>query len=97
MPLARLVDEGAIKESAADDLRRYDHLVNYLFLPAIDDAGMPESVALLYAPITLHHDYLDDRRIAQLSAEASVHLKRQLALFYSGSLFSHTAFEDDDE
>jgi hypothetical protein len=96
LPLERLVAEEAIKAGAVEDLRRYDHLVNYLYVPPIAEVELPESVALLYAPITLHHDYLADRRIAQLSADALIHLKRQLALFYGGSLFSHTAFDGDD-
>jgi hypothetical protein len=97
LSLERLVDEGPIKAGTVEDLRRFDPLVNYLYLPPIADAQMPESVALLYAPITLHHDYLtDDRRIAQLSVDALIHLKRQLALFYGGALFSHTAFAGED-
>jgi hypothetical protein len=97
LPLSRLLDEGAIKRTAVADLRRFDHLVNYLYLPAIAEPEMPESVALLYAPITLHHDYLsDDRRVAQLSEEALVHLKRQLVLFYGGQLFSHSVFAGDN-
>ncbi len=97
LPLERLVAEGAIKKGAVDDLRRFDHLINYMYLPPLPEAQLPESVALLYAPITLHHDYLsDDRRIAQLGSDAQAHLKRQLSLFYGGSLFSHNAFFADD-
>ncbi len=93
-PLAQLVDEGAIKAGAVDDLRRYDHLVNYMYLPAIEAAEMPESLALLYAPTTLHHDYLEQRRITQLAVPAAVQLKRQLTAHFGGSLFKHEAFED---
>lgn len=93
-PLAAVVDRGAIKPAALADLRRYDHLVNYFYLPALEEAAMPESVALLYAPTTLHHEFLEDCRIAQLDVTAAVHLKRGLASFYSGSRFSHEAFED---
>jgi hypothetical protein len=94
LSLERLVEEEAIKAGAVDELRRSDHLVNYLYLPPIPAAKMPESLALLYAPITLHHDYLLDRRIAQLSRSAAIHLKRQLALHFGGALFSHAAFDD---
>jgi hypothetical protein len=55
---------------------------------------MPESLALLYTPITLHHDYLEDRRIAQLSIEAAIHLKRQLTYHFGGELYSHADFSD---
>jgi hypothetical protein len=104
LPLERLLDEGAVKPGALDDLRRFDHLVNYLYLPAIEPAGMPESLALLYAAITVHHDYLEgdsdddpsaaSRRIAQLSEAAAVHLKFKLTALFAGELFSHADFDD---
>jgi hypothetical protein len=31
MPLVDLVEHGAIKEGALHDLRRYDHLINYMY------------------------------------------------------------------
>jgi hypothetical protein len=95
LPLQRLVDEGVVKSGAIDDLRRYDHLVNYFYIPAIADSGLPESLALLYSSITVHHDYLEERRITQLSETAAVHLKYKLAALYSGGLFSHADFEDE--
>jgi hypothetical protein len=65
-----------------------------MYLPAIEGAQMPESLALLYAPTTLHHDYLEERRIAQLAVKAAIHLKRQLAAHFGGSVFKHEAFRD---
>lgn len=97
LPLEELGQAGVVKEGSIDDLRRYDHLINYLYLPAIEEAGMPESMALLYASTTMHHDYLEDRRIAQLSPEAAVHLKYKLCAMQTGSLFSHEDFEDDGD
>lgn len=103
LPLARLIDDGAVRAGALDDLRRFDHLVNYLYLPPIEDAAMPESLALLYAAITIHHDYLEDadddpdagsRRIAQLSEAAAVHLKYKLTALFTGELFAHADFAD---
>jgi hypothetical protein len=52
LPLGQLVDQDVVKETALDDLRRFDHLINYLYLPPLEvgelDSSMPESVALLY-------------------------------------------------
>jgi len=93
-PLETLVEEGAIKADAVTDLRRYDHLANYFYVPGIPDADLPESVALLYMPITIHHDYLEERRIAQLSRAGAIHLKRQLAAHLGGELFGHEDFDD---
>jgi hypothetical protein len=101
LPLEGLVELGVVKTGGVDDLRRLDHLINYLYLPPIEASGMPESLALLYAVITVHHDYLepdaDDakpRRIAQLSEAAAVHLKYKLTALYAGVLFAHADFDD---
>lgn len=94
LPLELLVELEAIKPGAVEDLRAYDHLVNYFYVPRIDSVGLPESLALLYAAITVHHEYLIDRRIAQLSVPAAMHLKRQLAMHVSGTRFDHDEFSD---
>lgn len=94
LPLEHLVAEGVVKAGALPDLRKRDHLVNYFYLPPIEDYSMSESLALLYSAITVHHDYLDDRRVAQLAEPAAVHLKYKLTALYGGSLFSHEDFED---
>jgi hypothetical protein len=105
LPLDHLVEVGAVKAGAVADLRKHDHLINYLYLPAVESVDMPESLALLYAGITLHHDYLegdvdeagrrDPRRITQLSEKAAVHLKYKLTALYTGELFSHEDFRDE--
>ena len=106
LPAAHLIAHGAIKEASLADARIYDHLINYLYLPAIGGAGLPESFALLYAAITVHHDYLEadeqdsegkgrSRRVAQLSEPAAIHLKYKLTAFYAGELFAHENFADN--
>ena len=95
LPLDELVEEGVVKKGSLDDLRSHDHLINYFYLPPIEEAGMPESMVLLYAGITLHHDYLEERRVAQLSEDAAVHLKYKLAALAGGTLFSHEDFSDE--
>jgi hypothetical protein len=95
LPLAELVEHHAVKEHAVADVRVYDHLVNYFYLPAIESAGMPESLALLYTSITIHHDYLEQRRVTQLAQPAAVHLKYKLTALYAGERFSHEDFRDE--
>jgi hypothetical protein len=97
LSVEHLVQAKAIKETALKDLRTYDHLINYFYLPPIDEHDFPESLALLYGVITIHHDYLEERRISQFSEAAAVHLKFKLAAFLGGSLFSHEDFEDDGD
>jgi hypothetical protein len=95
LPLDRLVAEGVVKGTALADLRRFDHLINYMYLPPldVDDLGfsMPESVALLYMPVTLHHAFLEGNRVTQLAYRGAQQLQRKLVWFYSGWL------EDDLE
>jgi len=93
-PLALVVEEGAIKAEAVAGIRRYDNSANYFYVPSLPEAQLPESVALLYMPITIHHDYLVERRVAQLSRAAAIHLKRQLASHFGGELFGHEDFDD---
>jgi hypothetical protein len=97
LSVEHLIQVGAVKEAALSDLRTYDHLINYFYLPPIEEHDFPESLALLYGAITIHHDYLEERRISQLAEIAAVHLKFKLAAFFGGSLFSHENFEDDGD
>ena len=89
-PLAELVERGVVKEPALDDLRRFDHLINYMYLPPLDvdelEFSMPESVALLYMPVTLHHAFLEGQRVSQLAYRGAQQLQRKLVWFYSGWL-----------
>ena len=52
LPLDELVEKGVVKKGSLDDLRTHDHLINYFYLPPIEEAGMPESMVLLYSGIT---------------------------------------------
>ena len=40
------------------DVRRFDHLINHMYLRSLDvdelEVSMPESITLLYMPVTLH-------------------------------------------
>jgi hypothetical protein len=90
VPLDALVAQGVIKEAALSDLRRFDHLINYMYLPSLEveeiEFSMPESVALLYMPVTLHHAFLDGNRVSQLAYRGAQQLQRKLVWFFSGWL-----------
>jgi hypothetical protein len=90
LPLAALVERGVVKETSLDDLRRFDHLINYMYLPPLDvdelEFSMLESVALLYMPVTLHHAFLDGQRVSQLAYRGAQQLQRKLVWFFSGWL-----------
>jgi hypothetical protein len=82
-PVAELVEAGAIPERNLG-LLRSDRLVNYLYLPAFKERA--EGAALLYMPITVHHDVIADNRVAQLTGEAFWHLRVKLMAFVGGLL-----------
>lgn len=92
--IEEMVERGFIKADSVPLLRSDDRLANYFYVPEISEHQLPESVALLYAPMVIHHEFLEGRRIAQLSVAAAAHLKRQLALHVSGELFNHDDFVD---
>ena len=50
------------------------------------DFSMPESAALLYMPVTLHHAFLEGQRVSQLAYRGAQRLQRKLVWFYSGWL-----------
>jgi len=90
IPLAELVERGVVKETALPVVRRSDHLINYMYLPPLEldelEFAMPESVALLYMPVTLHHAFLEGQRVSQLAYRGAQQLQRKLVWFYSGWL-----------
>ncbi|MCP9487845.1 MAG: hypothetical protein MSC30_18555 [Gaiellaceae bacterium MAG52_C11] len=90
VPLAELVERSVIKEIALSDLRRFDHLINYMYLPPLEiedlEFSMPESAAFLYMPVTLHHAFLEGNRVSQLAYRGAQQLQRKLVWFYSGWL-----------
>jgi hypothetical protein len=90
LPLTELVGRGVVKETALDDLRRFDCMINYMYLPSLEvdelEFSMPESVALLYMPVTLHHAFLEGQRVSQLAYRGAQQLQRKLVWFYSGWL-----------
>jgi hypothetical protein len=83
MPLALLIEQRYVPEQNADLARRFDSLKNYMYIPASASLDILESLALLYMPITLHHDIVVDQRITQLTFAASQQLQSKLTLFFS--------------
>lgn len=55
---------------------------------------MPESAALLYLPVTVHHDVIAHDRIAQLTGAAFWHLRVKLIAFVGGFLLDPSELGD---
>lgn len=53
-----------------------------MYLPPleVDELGfaMPESIALLYMPVTLHHAFLEGQHVSQLADRGAQQLQRKL-------------------
>ena len=82
-PIRELVAAGAVLEHNLGNLRA-DRLRNYLYLPATEH--YPESAALLYLVITMHHDVIAEDRVAQLTGAAFWHFRVKLMAFFGGFL-----------
>jgi hypothetical protein len=82
--LPDVIENGFLSEDQAADLRRRDVFSNYMYLPPSADGELPESVALLYYPVTVHHDFLEGNRITQLAYEGARQLQHKLGVFYAG-------------
>lgn len=80
-PIDGLLEAGVITGTNLGHLRA-DRLRSYFYLP--EGPAWPESAALLYMPITMHHDVIADARVAQLTGTAYWHLRVKLMAF-SGS------------
>jgi hypothetical protein len=89
-----LVEAGAIPERNLGNLRA-DRLRNYLYLPAFTD--WPEGAALLYMPVTVHHDVIAQDRVAQLTGAAFWHLRVKLMAFVGGFLLDPSELGDVPE
>lgn len=83
-PVKKLLGEGVLRQGQLDQLRHTDTFTNYMYLPALPAAMFPESLALLYYPITLHHRFLEGQRITQLTYQGTQHLQRKLVAYYGG-------------
>jgi hypothetical protein len=92
-PLDELTRTLGLDEAKLGLLRKYDRLINYMYVPSHDDLRIPESLALLYMPSTIHHDFLEGQRIVQLAVEGARQLHRKLVWFVSGLLESRTIFD----
>lgn len=93
-PVADLLEGGVVTEQNLPMLRA-DRLINYLYLPAHEDR--PEGAALLYMPITVHHDVISEERTAQLTGQAFWHLRVKLMLFYGSFLLDPTELGEPPE
>ncbi len=97
LPLETFLEARVVKPDSIGLARKYDALINYMYLPPCEieelDFSLPESFALLYMPVTLHHDFIDGNRMTQLAVDGARQLQRKLVWFDSGWLESRELFD----
>jgi hypothetical protein len=92
-PVDELVDRGILDKAKTSLAQKRESLINYMYMPADRDLGIVESVALLYMPVTLHHEMIVEQRIAQLTLEAARQLQKKLVWHASSVLLNRGDFE----
>jgi len=92
-PFEDLVEAGLLDDSKSGLARKRDSLINYMYLPESEELGLSESLALLYMPVTLHHEFLEGQRVTQLAVEGARQLHRKLVWFSSSLLLDRATFE----
>jgi len=70
-----------------------DSLINYMYVPPSDELGIEESLALLYMPVTLHHEMIDGLRITQLTYDGAAQLQKKLVWHTSSVLLERQDFD----
>jgi hypothetical protein len=88
-----LADLGILDKSKIGLAVGRDSLINDMYIPADRDLGIVESLALLYMPVTLHHDMIADSRVTQLTLEGARQLQKKLVWHASSVLLSRSDFE----
>jgi hypothetical protein len=92
-PVAELAELEVLDASKARLAESRDSLINYMYLPGDPALGLEESLALLYMPVTLHHEMIAHSRIAQLTYEAARQLQKKLTWHASSMLLDRSEFD----
>jgi hypothetical protein len=92
-PASELLELGVLDTSKRGLAESRDSLINYMWIPSDDGLDMEDSMALLYMPVTLHHDMVVDQRITQLSREAACQLQKKLAWHATSVLLERRDFD----
>jgi hypothetical protein len=92
-PADELLELGVLDLSKQSLAESRDSLINYMWIPGDADVGIDSGLALLYMPVTLHHDMIVDQRITQLTREAACQLQKKLAWHSTSVLLERQDFE----
>lgn len=92
-PVAELAELEVLDAAKARLAESRDSLINYMYVPGDPALELEESLALLYMPVTLHHEMIAGGRVAQLTYEAAQQLQKKLTWHASSLLLDRSNFE----
>ena len=92
-PVAELMEIGVLDASKLRLSEKRDSLINYMYLPPEPSLDLEESLALLYMPVTLHHQMIESNRISQLTYDAASQLQKKLTWHASSVLLQRQDFD----
>ena len=92
-PITELTDMRVLDQSKCNISEKRDSLINYMWVPGDESLGVPESLALLYMPVTLHHEMIAGQRVTQLTRDATCQLQKKLAWHATSVLLDRADFD----
>lgn len=92
-PVAELVEAGVLDDAKRGLAERRDSLINYMWIPGDAALGIDDSLALLYMPVTLHHEMIIGSRATQLTYDATSQLQKKLAWHGTSVLLDRADFD----
>jgi hypothetical protein len=92
-PVAELLEIGVLDNAKCRIAEKRDSLINYMWIPGNPELVLQDSLALLYMPVTLHHDMIASNRISQLTYDAACQLQKKLAWHATSVLLNRTEFD----
>ena len=92
-PVEELLEAGILDSSKGGLAQKRDSLINYMFFPGDPSVGLVDSLALLYMPVTLHHEMVVANRVSQLTQDAACQLQKKLVWFSSSLLLERREFD----
>lgn len=92
-PVSELLEIGILDASKHRLAEGRDSLINYMYIPADSSIGLEECLALLYMPVTLHHDMIAGTRLSQLTFDAACQLQKKLTWHMSSVLLERHNFD----
>lgn len=88
------LEESGVLDAAKRGLAEgRDSLISYMWIPGDPSVGINDSLALLYMPVTVHHEMIVDNRVTQLTYDATSQLQKKLAWYATSVVLDRADFD----